>query len=153
MTHLRVGDTAPDFSGSDHNGNPLALKDFKGKKLVLFFYPKADTPGCTAEACNIRDNMQILLQNGFSPVGVSADTLKKQAAFAGKYDFSYPLIPDTSKEIVKAYGVWGKKKFMGREYDGIHRTTFVISEDQYIEKIFDKVDTKAHTQQILDAYN
>ncbi|MBN1340859.1 MAG: thioredoxin-dependent thiol peroxidase [Bacteroidales bacterium] len=153
MTHLKVGEKAPGFTARDHNGNKISLDDYKGKKLVLFFYPKADTPGCTAEACNLRDNIKILMQHGFYPVGVSADAEKKQKAFAEKFSFPYPLIPDSGKEILKAYGVWGLKKFMGREYEGIHRTTFVIGEEGKIEKIFDKVDTKAHSGQILNEYN
>lgn len=153
MTHLKEGQKAPDFKAADHSGKSISLSDYKGKKLILFFYPKADTPGCTAEACNIRDNVKILMNHGFYPIGVSADTEKKQKAFAEKYSFPYPLIPDSNKEIIKAYGVWGPKKFMGREYEGIHSTTFVIGEDGAIEKIFDKVNTKAHTGQILNEYD
>lgn len=153
MTHLKSGDKAPEFTAEDHQGKEISLKNFKGKKVILFFYPKADTPGCTAEACNLRDNFNTLRKAGFELIGVSADPLKKQAGFAEKYNFPFPLIPDTGKEIINKYGVWGPKKFMGREYDGIHRTTFVISEEGKIEKVFDKVKTKTHSEQIMSEYD
>merc|ERR1711879_817310 len=124
-THLKEGDKAPDINAEDQNGNPIKLSDFQGKKVVLYFYPKDDTPGCTAEACNFRDNYQDLKDKGFGLIGVSADTAQKHQKFATKYDLPFALIPDTEKEVIEAYGVWGLKKFMGREYDGIHRETFV----------------------------
>ncbi|PJR03527.1 thioredoxin-dependent thiol peroxidase [Avrilella dinanensis] len=149
MTTLKTGDKAPDFSGIDQNGKEIALKDFKGKKIVLFFYPKASTPGCTAEACNLQDNIQRFEKQGYQLIGVSADSQKRQANFAEKNKLSYPLIADEDKTIIEAYGVWGPKKFMGREYDGIHRTTFIIDEKGIIENIITKVKTKDHTNQIL----
>ena len=153
MTNLKVGDIAPDINSVDQNGNPLKLNDFSGSKLILFFYPKANTPGCTAEACNLRDNYGELLNKGFKIIGVSADDEKKQTGFIGKYSLPFPLIPDTDKKVINDYGVWGPKKFMGKEYNGIHRTTFVVSEDGKIDKIFTKVKTKAHAEQILEDYN
>ncbi len=149
MTHLKIGDQAPDFKTVDQNGNPITLKDYADSKLILFFYPKASTPGCTAESCNLRDNYQILTDKGFKILGVSADTSQRQKNFQTKNNFPYPLIPDTEKEIIQAYGVWGPKKFMGREFDGIHRFTFVIDQKGVIEKIFNKVKTKDHAAQIL----
>ncbi|WP_277631885.1 thioredoxin-dependent thiol peroxidase [Avrilella dinanensis] len=149
MTTLKTGDKAPDFSGTDQNGKEITLTDFKGKKIVLFFYPKASTPGCTAEACNLQDNIQRFEKQGYQLIGVSADSQKRQANFAEKNKLSYPLIADEDKTIIEAYGVWGPKKFMGREYDGIHRTTFIIDEKGIIENIITKVKTKDHTNQIL----
>lgn len=149
MTTLKTGDKAPDFSGTDQNGKEITLKDFKGKKIVLFFYPKASTPGCTAEACNLQDNIQRFEKQGYQLIGVSADSQKRQANFAEKNKLSYPLIADEDKTIIEAYGVWGPKKFMGREYDGIHRTTFIIDEKGIIEDIITKVKTKDHANQIL----
>ncbi|MDR0419150.1 MAG: thioredoxin-dependent thiol peroxidase [Prevotellaceae bacterium] len=149
MTHLKIGDKSPDFKGTDQNGNIVKLGDFKGKKLVLYFYPKDSTPGCTAEACNLRDNYKLLLDKGFAIVGVSADTEASHKKFSEKNNLPFPLIADTTKEIIKSYGVWGEKKFMGRTFDGIHRTTFTISEKGIVEHIFEKVDTKNHTFQIL----
>lgn len=152
MTHLNEGDQAPDFTATDQNGNEVSLENLRGKKVVLYFYPKDNTPGCTAEACNFRDNYQDLKDKGFEIIGVSADSEKKHQNFATKYQLPFPLIPDTEKEIIEAYGVWGPKKFMGKEFDGIHRQTFVISEEGKIEKIFKKVKTKEATEQILDSY-
>lgn len=149
MTHLKPGDQAPNINSQDQNGNPLKLSDFKGQKVILYFYPKDDTPGCTAEACNFRDNYSLLKEKGFAIIGVSADNEAKHQKFAAKYDLPFPLIPDTEKEVIKAYGVWGLKKFMGREYDGIHRETFVIDEQGLIEKVYHKVKTKEATEQIL----
>ena len=146
---LNVGDKAPAISGVDQNGNPVDLKDFTGKKVILYFYPKDNTPGCTAEACNLRDNYDDLIEKGFQVLGVSADSLESHKKFSDKYRLPFPLIPDTEKKIIKDYGVWGPKKFMGREYDGIHRTTFVISEKGKIEHIITKVKTKDHTDQVL----
>lgn len=152
MTHLNVGDIAPDFETTDEQGNPLKLSDYRGKKLILFTYPKAMTPGCTAEACNLSDNYKELTDKGFTIVGISADDTKRQIRFKEKYNFPYPLIPDTEKEILKLYGVWGLKKLYGREYDGIFRTTFIIDEEGKIEKVFKKVKTKEHAAQILAEY-
>jgi thioredoxin-dependent peroxiredoxin len=152
MINLKVGDLAPDINSVDQDGNVIRLADFKGSKVVLFFYPKADTPGCTTEACNLRDNYSVLLDKGFKIIGVSADNFKKQKKFMMKYHLPFPLIPDTDKKVILDYGVWGPKKFLGREYEGIIRTTFVISEEGRIEKIFEKVITDDHTEQILKEY-
>jgi len=149
MTTLKKGDKAPDFSGIDQNGNTHTLNDYKGKKLVVFFYPKADTPSCTNEACNLRDNYSSLKAAGYELLGVSADSQKKQAKFAEKYKLQFPLLADESHEVLNAFGVWGPKKFMGREFDGIHRTTFVIDENGVIEQVIEKVTTKDHAAQIL----
>ncbi|TDN89261.1 peroxiredoxin Q/BCP [Salegentibacter sp. 24] len=149
MTTLKAGDKAPEFSVKDQDGNTVNLSDFKGKKLVLFFYPKASTPGCTAEACNLRDNWERFQEKGYAILGVSADTQKKQSNFKNKYEFPFPLLADEDKEVIQAYGVWGPKKFMGKEYEGIHRTTFIINENSEIEEVIKKVKTKAHTDQIL----
>lgn len=150
MFHLNEGDKAPEFNAMDQEGNPVSLKDFKGKKVILYFYPKDDTPGCTAEACDFRDNYTSLQSKGFEVIGVSPDTEAKHSKFIHKYDLPFTLIADTEKEVIQAYGVWGKKKFMGREYDGIHRSTFIISEDGKIEKIIKKVKTKASSAQVLE---
>ncbi|KAA5537725.1 thioredoxin-dependent thiol peroxidase [Paenimyroides baculatum] len=149
MTTLKIGDKAPDFSGIDQNGSTVQLKDFKGKKIVLFFYPKASTPGCTAEACDLQNNIERFLAQNYQVIGVSADSQKRQLNFAVKNNLQYPLIADEDKVVINAYGVWGPKKFMGREFDGIHRTTFIISENGFIEDIIAKVKTKEHTTQIL----
>jgi len=152
MIKLKIGDKVPDIQTVDQEGNKLSLSGFYGSKLILFFYPKANTPGCTAEACNLRDNYEDLLKKGFKIIGVSADNEKRQKSFIEKQNLPFPLIPDVDKKVINAFGVWGPKKFMGRQYDGIHRTTFVISEDGKIEKIFTKVKTKVHTEQILEEY-
>ena len=149
MATLKIGDEAPAFKAVDQDGNPISLKDYIGKKLVLYFYPKDDTPGCTAEACNLRDNYDLLLKKGYKIVGVSADDDRSHKKFIEKYVLPFPLIPDKDKTILKAYGAWGKKKLYGKEFDGILRTTYVISEEGLIEKIFTKVDTKNHAGQIL----
>ncbi|WP_178985099.1 thioredoxin-dependent thiol peroxidase [Winogradskyella helgolandensis] len=149
MTHLKVGDKAPNFSATDEQGNAISLSDYKGKKLVVFFYPKASTPGCTAEACNLNDNYDRFKAQGYEILGVSADSAKRQTNFKTKYGFQYPLLADEDKAVIEAFGVWGPKKFMGKEYDGIHRTTFVINEDGVIEDVISKVKTKAHAEQIL----
>ena len=149
MIKLKVGDSAPQFSVKDQDGNVIKLEDFKGKKVVLFFYPKASTPGCTAEACNLRDNWEQFQEKGYQILGVSADTGKRQSNFKNKYELPFPLLADEEKEVIEAYGVWGPKKFMGKEYDGIHRTTFVIDENGVIEDIITKVKTKDHAAQIL----
>jgi len=152
MITLKAGDSAPHFLAEDHLGNTVNLDDFKGNKLILYFYPKDDTPGCTAEACNLKDNYSALMKQGFRILGVSADNAAKHQKFIDKYKLPFPLIPDTDKKLINAYGVWGPKKFMGREYDGIHRVTFIIDEYGIIENIFTKVKTKEHTEQILGEY-
>ena len=149
MNMLKVGDKVPDFSAKDQDGNTINLSDYKGKKLVVFFYPKANTPGCTAEACNLRDNYKELQDQGFELLGVSADSEKKQSNFKNKYEFPFPLLADEDHTVINTFGVWGPKKFMGREYDGIHRTTFVIDGDGVVENVIEKVKTKDHAAQIL----
>lgn len=146
---LEVGTKAPTFSGITEKNETINLSDFKGKKVVLFFYPKDNTPGCTAEACNLRDNYSDLKSKGFELIGVSADSVKKHQNFSEKYELPFPLIADTEMEVIKAFDVWGPKKFMGKEYDGIHRTTYVIDENGIISHRFDKVKTKDHAAQIL----
>ena len=150
MNALKEGDSAPDFSGTDQNGKPIKLSDFSGKKLILYFYPKDDTPGCTKEACNLRDNYNELKNNDFEVIGVSADNSAKHLKFIDKYDLPFSLIADTEKSVINAYQCWGPKKFMGREYEGILRKTFVI-ENNTIVKIFEKVKTADHFQQIMEA--
>lgn len=149
MTTLQPGDQAPNFTAKDQDGNLHKLEDYKGKKLVVFFYPKASTPGCTAEACNLRDNWESFKKKGYEILGVSADSQKKQQNFKEKYDLPFPLLADEDKEVINAFGVWGPKKFMGKEYDGIHRTTFVIDEEGNIFDVISKVKTKDHASQIL----
>jgi len=149
MTTLQKGDKAPDFTAVDQEGTTHKLSDYKGKKLVVFFYPAASTPGCTAEACNLRDNYSEFTRKGYVLLGVSADTQKKQSNFKTKYDLPFPLLADEDKKVIEAFGVWGPKKFMGREFDGIHRTTFVIDEKGVIEDVITKVKTKEHSTQIL----
>jgi len=149
MNMLKVGDKVPDFSAKDQDGNTINLNDYKGKKLVVFFYPKANTPGCTAEACNLRDNYKELQDQGFELLGVSADSEKKQANFKDKYEFPFPLLADEDHTVIHTFGVWGPKKFMGKEYDGIHRTTFIINGDGVVENVIEKVKTKDHAAQIL----
>jgi len=150
MTPLKVGDKVPAFSVSDDRGNSQSLSDYSGKKLVVFFYPKANTPGCTAEACDLRDHYKELLDAGYSLLGVSADSEKKQRNFSAKYDLPFPLLADEDKEVINAFGVWGLKKFMGKEYDGIHRMTFIINEEGVVERVIEKVKTKEHAAQILN---
>jgi len=149
MTTLKQGDKAPDFKGKDQNGNIISLNDFKEKKLVLYFYPKDSTPGCTAEACDLRDNYAVLMKKGYNVIGVSADNEISHKKFIEKYNLPFPLIADTDKTIINAYGVWGRKKFMGKEFDGILRTTFIINESGVIEEIITKVETKNHSSQII----
>lgn len=149
MTTLKIGDKAPDFEALDNLGNSVSLGDYSGKKLVMFFYPKASTPGCTMEACNLRDNYNTFLSKGYDVLGVSADSAKRQQNWIDKHELPFPLLADEDKKVIEAFGVWGPKKFMGREYDGIHRTTFVIDEKGIIEEIILKVKTKEHTSQIL----
>ena len=149
MTSLKIVDKAPSFEAKDNAGNTIKLTDYSGKKLVLFFYPRASTPGCTAEACDLRDNYQSFLSKGYEVLGASADTAKKQQNWIDKHALPFPLLADEDKSVITAYNVWGPKKFMGKEYDGIHRTTFVIDENGMIEDIILKVKTKAHAAQIL----
>jgi len=146
---LKKGDKAPDFKGTDQDGNEISLKDYTGKKLVLYFYPKDNTPGCTAEACDLRDNFNRFESMGYKIVGVSKDSEKTHKGFIEKFNLPFPLISDRDAEILKAYEAWGRKKFMGREYDGIIRKTFVIDEEGIIADIIEKVDTKAHSKQII----
>ena len=150
MNTLKVGDTVPAFSAKDQDGNTINLSDYSGKKLVVFFYPKANTPGCTAQACNLRDNYAELQEDGYKLLGVSADSQKRQTNFRDKYKFPFPLLADEEKEVINAFGVWGPKKFMGREYDGIHRITFILDENGLVERVIDKVKTKQHADQILN---
>jgi len=147
---LKVGDKAPYFESVDQNGNSIKLTDFAGKKLILYFYPKDSTPGCTMEAKNLRDNYELLKSKGYEVVGVSADSQKRHQNFIEKNELPFTLISDVDKEVIKAYGCWGLKKFMGREYEGIIRKTFVIDEEGIIIKIIEKVKTKAHAEQILE---
>jgi peroxiredoxin Q/BCP len=149
MKILQAGDKAPEFSAQDQDGNIINLTDYRGKKLVVFFYPAASTPGCTAEACSLSDHYTELQKQGYEILGVSADSQKKQAKFRDKYHFPYPLLADEDKSVIEAFGVWGPKKFMGREYDGIHRVTFVIDANGIIDRVIDKVNTKEHAAQIL----
>lgn len=149
MTHLKEGDKAPHFEGNNEKGDKISLDTYKGKKLVLFFYPKDMTPGCTAEACNLSDNYEMFKSKGYDVLGVSMDSEARHQKFIDKHELAFSLLADTEKETIEAYGVWGPKKFMGKEYDGIHRTTFIINEEGIIQKIFTKVKTKEHTQQIF----
>ncbi|WNH10218.1 thioredoxin-dependent thiol peroxidase [Thalassobellus suaedae] len=150
MKTLKQGDIVPDFSVNDEQGNLISLSDFKGKKIIVFFYPKANTPGCTVEACNLRDNYEVLKAQGYVLLGVSADSEKKQANFKSKYEFPFPLLADEDKTVINAFGVWGPKKFMGKEYEGIHRMTFIIDENGVVERVIEKVNTKDHAAQILE---
>ena len=152
MTHLNTGDKAPFFSEYNQNNVLLSLDDYAHKKLILYFYPKDNTPGCTAESCSLNNNYKTLQNQDFHILGVSPDDQKSHLKFINKYSFDFDLIADIEKKICKSYGVWGLKKFMGREYMGVHRTTFIINQDQIIEKIFTKVNTKNHAEQILESY-
>ena len=149
---LQKGNKAPYFKGIDQYGNTIRLSDFKDKKLVLYFYPKDNTPGCTKEACNLRDNYQELIDRGFAVVGVSPDSMQSHQAFAEKFNLPFPLLADPDLHIIKAFGVWGKKKLYGREYDGLFRTTFIIDENGIVEEIIKKVKTNDHTNQIYKFY-
>ena len=149
MNTLKQGDAVPDFSSKDESGNSISLSDYKGKKLIVFFYPKASTPGCTFEACNLRDNYSALQEKGYELLGVSADSEKRQANFKNKHEFPFPLLADEDKVAINAFGVWGPKKFMGKEYEGIHRMTFIIDENGIVDRVIEKVKTKDHAAQIL----
>lgn len=149
MTTLKAGDKAPNFSGLDQNGASHTLADYKGKKLVVFFYPKASTPGCTAEACNLNENYEYLKKQGYKVLGVSADPVKRQKNFHTKYEFQYDLLADEERDVIEKFGVWQLKKFMGREFMGIVRTTFLFDENSVCTEVIEKVKTKEHASQIL----
>ncbi|WP_405266499.1 thioredoxin-dependent thiol peroxidase [Cellulophaga sp. Ld12] len=149
MQTLKIGDKVPSFSVNDQDGNTINLSDYLGKKLIVFFYPKASTPGCTAEACNLRDNYAALQSQGYKLLGVSADSEKRQANFKNKYEFPFPLLADEDHTVINAFGVWGPKKFMGKTYDGIHRMTFVVDEKGVVSNVIEKVKTKDHAAQLL----
>ena len=146
---LKIGDKIPNINVTTHKGKTINLSDYKGKKVVLFFYPRANTPGCTAQSCNLNDNYDRFISNGYEVVGVSPDNVDKQNKFALKFNFKYDLIADDSKELINAFGVWGKKKFRGNEYFGVLRTTFIINENGIIEDVIEKVKTKEHSDQII----
>lgn len=152
MTELKAGQEAPFFQGKDQNGNEISLDDYRGKKLVLYFYPKDNTPGCTNEACNLRDNYDELIERGFAVVGISPDSEKSHQKFAGKHNLPFPLISDTEKKIMSDYGAWGSKKMYGKSFLGVLRTTFIINEEGIIEDVIKKVDTKNHAEQIYKLY-
>ena len=152
MISLNVGDKAPDFVALNEFGQSTSLSNFLGKKVILYFYPKDMTPGCTAESCNLGENYSLLQGKGFIVLGVSPDSTNSHQKFIDKYNLPFSLIADEDKAVIKAFGVWGPKKFMGKEYDGVHRTTFIIDEDGVIEKVFSNVKTKDHTNQILESY-
>jgi peroxiredoxin Q/BCP len=152
MTHLTEEKKAPAFKGKDQNGKPVSLADFKGKKVVLYFYPEDDTPTCTAQACNLRDNFGLLKKQGFIVLGVSPDEEKKHKKFEAKYDLPFTLIADADHTIIDKYGVWGEKQLYGRTYMGLHRTTFLIDEKGIVKKIFLKPKSKSHTEEILQAW-
>ncbi len=150
MTPLKEGDKAPDFTAKDQNGKTVSLSDFKGKKVILYFYPKDDTPGCTAEACSFRDNYQSMLSKGFEVIGVSTDDEKSHKKFEKKFSLPFTLIADTDRSIVEAYGLWVEKNMYGKKYMGTARTTFLINAEGIIDKIINKVDTKNSSQQVID---
>jgi peroxiredoxin Q/BCP len=150
MAKPKEGDKAPDFTAKDQNGKTVSLSDFKGKNVILYFYPKDDTPGCTAEACSFRDNYQSLLGKGFAVIGVSTDDEKSHKKFESKYSLPFPLIADPDKQIVESYGVWVEKNMYGKKYMGTARTTFLIDINGIITKVIDKVDTKNSSQQVID---
>lgn len=150
MTHLKAGDKAPDFNAVIEDGSSVKLSDYAGKKLVLFFYPKDNTPGCTAEVCDLRDNFDALKAQGYALLGVSPDSEKKHQNFIAKFELPFSLIADTDLKVIKDFGCWGLKKFMGREFEGVYRTTFLIGADGVIEEVITKVKTKEHANQILN---
>jgi len=152
MAVLKEGSKAPAFKALDQNGNAISLADFKGKKVILYFYPKDDTPTCTIQACNLRDNFALLKKKGYQVVGVSVDDVKSHKKFEQKHDLPFPLVADEDKKIVDKYNLWGEKKFMGRTYMGTTRTTFLIDEEGKIVKIIDKPESKNHTEEILEAW-
>lgn len=146
---LNIGDKVPDFEGKDQNGNVIKLSDYKGKKIVLYFYPKDDTPGCTAESCNLRDNYSQFREKGYEVIGVSSDGEKSHRRFISKFDLPFNLIADTDKKIHEIFGTWGEKSMFGRKYMGTIRTTFIIDEEGKVANIIEKVNTEDHTSQIL----
>lgn len=150
MAELTEGSKAPDFTAKDQDGNTVSLRDFSGENLILYFYPKDDTPGCTAEACSFRDNYQLLINRGFKVLGVSIDDEKSHQKFILKYDLPFPLIADTDQRIAESYGVWVEKNMYGRKYMGVARKTFIVDKDGIIKAIINKVDTKNSSQQIID---
>lgn len=150
-THLKAGDKAPAFSATDQQGKKISLSDLKGKKIVLFFYPEDDTPTCTIQACNLRDNFALLQKQGYTVIGVSPNDEKSHEKFAQKFSLPFPLLADTNHKIIEKYGVWGEKNLYGRNYMGLHRTTFVIDEKGTISKIFLRPKNKAHAEEILAA--
>ncbi|MBL4888142.1 MAG: thioredoxin-dependent thiol peroxidase [Flavobacteriaceae bacterium] len=150
MQTLKVGDKVTNFTSVDEAGNTIKLEDYKGKKLIVFFYPKASTPGCTLEACNLRDHYKTLQDHGYELLGVSADSKKRQSNFKNRFNFPFPLLADEAKEVINIFGVWGSKKFMGKTYDGIYRKTFVIDEAGVVKHVIDKVKTTNHAAQILE---
>ena len=150
MNTLKKGDNLPNFECLNDKGNLVKSIDYKGKKLIVFFYPRANTPGCTAEACNLSENFDDLTKKGYSILGVSCDKVETQSKFSDKFGFKYPLLADTDKNLVKLFGVWGPKKFMGREYEGIHRMTFIFDENSVVSRVIEKVNTKNHSDQILN---
>ena len=149
---IQIGKKAPAIKGVDQNGAKISLADFKGKKVALYFYPKDNTPGCTAQACNLEENSALLKKKGMVVVGVSTDSVASHKKFETKFNLNFPLIADESKEIVTAYEVWGEKKFMGRTYMGTNRVTFLINEKGIIEHVIDKVETKNHAAQVLSEW-
>jgi thioredoxin-dependent peroxiredoxin len=153
MKHLKVGDQAPSFASVDQDGNKVKLEDYKGQRVVIYVYPKDNTPGCTNQACNIRDNYKDLQDRGIVILGVSADTEAQHQKFITKFDLPFPLLADVDKELINLYGVWGEKKFMGKIYDGIHRTTFIMDKNHTIIGIIEKPKTKDHTREILEVYD
>ena len=153
MFHLKVGDKAPEFDIKDQNGKVHKIADYQGKKVILYFYPKDLTPGCTVQSCDLRDHYESLIKDGFEVVGVSADDEAKHQKFIEKHKLPFNLLADTNRDVLNRYGVWGEKKFMGKTYDGIHRTTFIIDEKGVIESIINKVKTKIHTEQIRAELN
>lgn len=150
MGLIKVGDVAPEFRSLDQNGKEISLSQFKGKKVILYFYPKDNTPGCTVEACNLRDNYAILSSKGFVVIGVSADNAASHLKFQSKFDLPFFLIPDTEKTIINAYNAWGEKKLYGKSYEGILRKTFIIDEKSRILKVIEKVKTNDHVNQIFE---
>jgi peroxiredoxin Q/BCP len=148
-THLKEGDKAPAFTGIDQDGNKVSLNDFKGQKIVLFFYPEDDTPTCTVQACNLRDNYSLLTKNGFKVIGISPDDVKSHQKFKEKFSLPFTLVADPDHKIIDKYGVWGQKKLYGREYMGLHRTTFIVNEKGIISKIFLRPRNKAHAEEIV----
>jgi peroxiredoxin Q/BCP len=153
MTTLKVNDKAPNFVGLDQQGKTIQTADFAGKKYAVYFYPKDNTPGCTVQACNLRDNYDALSTAGISIIGVSMDTEVSHLKFISKFELPFPLIADTDKKVIETFQVWGPKKFMGKDYDGIHRTTFVMDENNVIQGIISKPKTKEHASEILEIFN